>query len=98
MASSTHDHQQQSEPHDDNNNTTATHNDEGSAIPSSPPSGRRPSEVAAAHAVEHAASWTPSLDRRMSWSREDQKRELHAAQIIDDVTTGPGFSERKAGQ
>ncbi|POR32579.1 Protein PLM2 [Tolypocladium paradoxum] len=52
-------------------------------------------EADAARAMDHTNSWTPSRDRRQSWSKEDQK---HAAQMstIDDVQTGPGFTEKRS--
>ncbi|OAA58690.1 hypothetical protein ISF_06473 [Cordyceps fumosorosea ARSEF 2679] len=41
------------------------------------------------------SSWSPDLQRRQSWSAQDRKHELHMA-AVDDVRTGPGFSERSA--
>ncbi|CAH0054881.1 unnamed protein product [Clonostachys solani] len=38
---------------------------------------------AAQHALEHTNSWTPKLDRRQSWSKEDQKRALQMTGIAD---------------
>ncbi|KXH66856.1 hypothetical protein CSAL01_01867 [Colletotrichum salicis] len=38
-------------------------------------------------------SWKPSFERRQSWSQEDQKRALQMSRI-EDVKTGPGFTER----
>ncbi|TKW55909.1 hypothetical protein CTA1_10962 [Colletotrichum tanaceti] len=43
--------------------------------------------------VERTNSWKPSFERRQSWNQEDQKRELQMSHI-DDVKTGPGFTER----
>ncbi|KAK1980708.1 hypothetical protein LZ30DRAFT_555054, partial [Colletotrichum cereale] len=43
--------------------------------------------------IEHTNSWKPSFERRQSWNKEDQKRELQMSHI-DDVKTGPGFTER----
>jgi len=43
--------------------------------------------------VERTNSWKPSFGRRQSWNPEDQKRELQMSHI-DDVKTGPGFTER----
>ncbi|KAK4069511.1 uncharacterized protein Triagg1_6935 [Trichoderma aggressivum f. europaeum] len=46
-------------------------------------------------AIKHSSSWKPSsLDRRLSWSSQDQK---HALQMsgIDGVRSGhQGFTER----
>ncbi|VUC21745.1 unnamed protein product [Clonostachys rosea] len=43
-----------------------------------------PTDTAAAqHALEHTNSWTPKLDRRQSWSKEDQKRALQMTGIAD---------------
>ncbi|KAM0421467.1 hypothetical protein ACHAPT_010640 [Fusarium lateritium] len=47
--------------------------------------------------MRHTNSWTPDfgvVQRRQSWSAEDQKHQLHMAKI-DHVSTGPGFSERQ---
>ncbi|KAK1640711.1 hypothetical protein BDP81DRAFT_311745 [Colletotrichum phormii] len=38
-------------------------------------------------------SWKPSFERRQSWNQEDQKRALQMSRI-EDVKTGPGFTER----
>ncbi|KAF4778333.1 hypothetical protein HER10_EVM0003206 [Colletotrichum scovillei] len=38
-------------------------------------------------------SWKPSFERRQSWNQEDQKRALQMSHI-EDVKTGPGFTER----
>ncbi|KAK2028014.1 hypothetical protein LX32DRAFT_640407 [Colletotrichum zoysiae] len=43
--------------------------------------------------VERTNNWKPSFGRRQSWNQEDQKRELQMSHI-DDVKTGPGFTER----
>ncbi|GJC78394.1 hypothetical protein ColLi_01232 [Colletotrichum liriopes] len=43
--------------------------------------------------IERTNSWKPSFERRQSWNKEDQKRELQMSHI-DDVKTGPGFTER----
>lgn len=48
----------------------------------------------AARAMQHTNSWKPSFERRQSWSKEDQKRELQMSSINDHVKTGPGFTER----
>lgn len=39
------------------------------------------------------SAWKPNLDRRQSWSKQDQKREMHIT-TIDQVKTGPGFTEQ----
>jgi hypothetical protein len=44
-------------------------------------------------AMSHTNDWQPMLNRRQSWSKEDQKRFLQMSGI-GGVTTGPGFSER----
>lgn len=36
------------------------------------------------HAIEHAEAWKPNLDRRQSWSKEDQKRALQMSGIKDE--------------
>ncbi|KAM5345087.1 hypothetical protein ACJ41O_010949 [Fusarium nematophilum] len=67
--------------------------------PSSHPSETPASPSAQAGAdrcMRHTNSWTPSfapVQRRHSWSAEDQKHQMHMAKI-NDVCTGPGFSER----
>ncbi|KZL79416.1 hypothetical protein CI238_01352 [Colletotrichum incanum] len=43
--------------------------------------------------IERTNSWKPSFERRQSWNKEDQKRQLQMSHI-DDVKTGPGFTER----
>jgi hypothetical protein len=48
----------------------------------------------AARAMQHTNSWQPSFQRRQSWSKEDQKRELQMSTINDAAKTGPGFTER----
>ncbi|KAH7324711.1 hypothetical protein B0I35DRAFT_475937 [Stachybotrys elegans] len=50
-------------------------------------------DAAASRAMNHTNSWKPSFGRRQSWNKEDQK---HALQMtgIDNVKTGPGFTER----
>ncbi|KAH8662695.1 hypothetical protein BGZ61DRAFT_143995 [Ilyonectria robusta] len=45
----------------------------------------------AARAMRHTDSWTP-IERRQSWSREDQKHELQMTGI-KDTEMGPGFTE-----
>ncbi|KKP06415.1 hypothetical protein THAR02_01466 [Trichoderma harzianum] len=53
------------------------------------------SSPACQSAIKHSSSWKPSsLDRRLSWSSQDQK---HALQMsgIDGVQSGhQGFTER----
>ncbi|CAI0649470.1 unnamed protein product [Colletotrichum noveboracense] len=48
----------------------------------------------AARVIERTNSWKPSFERRQSWNKEDQKRELHMSHI-EDVKTGPGITERR---
>uniref|UniRef100_L2FIY6 Uncharacterized protein n=1 Tax=Colletotrichum fructicola (strain Nara gc5) TaxID=1213859 RepID=L2FIY6_COLFN len=43
----------------------------------------------AARVIERTNSWKPSFERRQSWNKEDQKRELQMSHI-EDVKTGPG--------
>ena len=43
-------------------------------------------------AVEATNAWTPRMDRRTSWSREERKHEVHMALASEG---GPGFSEKK---
>ena len=55
------------------------------------------------HAMEHADSWKPSLDRRQSWNQQDQKRALQMTGIQDggrqqqqqqqDSGAGVGFTK-----
>ena len=47
----------------------------------------------AARAMEATNSWKPSINRRQSWSKEDQKHKLQMSRV-GDVVIGPGFSER----
>ncbi|KAM6518728.1 hypothetical protein FSOLCH5_007490 [Fusarium solani] len=52
-------------------------------------------QAGADRCMRHTNSWTPDfgpVQRRQSWSAEDQKHQLHMAKI-DHVATGPGFSE-----
>ncbi|KAF6812017.1 hypothetical protein CPLU01_14989 [Colletotrichum plurivorum] len=72
------------------NNTTET------AAPRAAPPSSNPSTHSAAdaaRAIERTNSWKPSFERRQSWNKEDQKRELQMSHI-DNVKTGPGFTER----
>jgi hypothetical protein len=43
--------------------------------------------------MSHVSSWKPAFNRRQSWSKEEHKHALQMSRI-DDVKTGPGFSER----
>ncbi|KAJ4320211.1 hypothetical protein N0V84_005996 [Fusarium piperis] len=52
-------------------------------------------QTGADRCMRHTNSWTPdfgTVQRRQSWSAEDQKHQLHLAKI-NHVSTGPGFSE-----
>lgn len=49
--------------------------------------------AAAAPRTTTTTSWTPNFERRQSWSAQDRKHELQMA-AVDDVGTGPGFTER----
>ncbi|KAM0261537.1 hypothetical protein ACHAQJ_002221 [Trichoderma viride] len=72
-----------------------------SSPPVSPTKNQRPqshpqdSSPACQSAIQHSSTWKPSsLDRRLSWSNQDQK---HALQMsgIDGVRSGhQGFTER----
>lgn len=42
--------------------------------------------------MRSTSAWKPSLDRRQSWNKEDQKRALQMTGV-SNVKTGPGFSE-----
>ncbi|KAM0204942.1 hypothetical protein ACHAPA_008462 [Fusarium lateritium] len=59
-----------------------------SAAPTSPSA-----QAAADRCMQHTNSWTPSFQRRQSWSPEEKKHEMHMDKI-GQVNTGPGFSER----
>ncbi|KAJ6444997.1 MFS multidrug transporter [Purpureocillium lavendulum] len=59
---------------------------------SSPPS--HSDAAAAARAMDHTNAWQPSLDRRQSWSKEDQKHVLQMSSL-DGAKTAPGFSEKQ---
>ncbi|KAK7423074.1 hypothetical protein QQZ08_009241 [Neonectria magnoliae] len=48
-------------------------------------------------AMRHTNSWTPVVERRQSWNREDMKHELHIMRIAT-ITTGPGFTEKKSAE
>ncbi|PNY23465.1 Uncharacterized protein TCAP_06590, partial [Tolypocladium capitatum] len=63
-------------------------------VPTRPAPDKHDAEAGAAHAMDRANSWTPSLDRRQSWSKEDQKRALQMSGI-GAVKTGPGFTEKR---
>ncbi|KAF5002139.1 hypothetical protein FGRMN_622 [Fusarium graminum] len=60
-----------------------------SAAPTSPSA-----QAAAERCMQHTNSWTPSFQRRQSWSPEERKHEMHMDKI-GQVSTGPGFSERE---
>ncbi|KAM0514549.1 hypothetical protein ACHAPE_006845 [Trichoderma viride] len=53
------------------------------------------SSPACQSAIRHSSTWKPSsLNRRLSWSNQDQKHELQMSGI-DGVTSGDqGFTER----
>ena len=50
----------------------------------------------AARAMKHTQGWTPIFNRRQSWSREDQKRELLMKVVVQDgaCEKGIGFTEK----
>jgi hypothetical protein len=48
----------------------------------------------AKRAMSAAAAWKPAMDRRPSWDKQDYKRAMQMTGI-EDVQSGPGFSERK---
>jgi hypothetical protein len=60
-----------------------------SAAPTSPSA-----QAGADRCMRHTNSWTPSFQRRQSWSPEEQKHEMHMDKI-GQVNTGPGFTERE---
>ncbi|KAI0161084.1 hypothetical protein GGR52DRAFT_158686 [Hypoxylon sp. FL1284] len=62
------------------------------ATPAGPPSPQQEKE--AARAMSRTDSWKPSLGRKQSYHREDQK---HALQMtgVQDLKESPGFSEHK---
>ncbi|KAM4058857.1 hypothetical protein HRG_008260 [Hirsutella rhossiliensis] len=47
----------------------------------------------AARAIDHTNAWKPSLDRRQSWNKEDQKHVLQMSGMAVG-NTGPGFTEK----
>ncbi|XEV05142.1 hypothetical protein FSHL1_010429 [Fusarium sambucinum] len=59
-----------------------------SAVPTSPSA-----QAGADRCMRHTNSWTPSFQRRQSWSPEERKHEMHMDKI-GQVNTGPGFTER----
>ncbi|KAF4438674.1 hypothetical protein F53441_12747 [Fusarium austroafricanum] len=59
-----------------------------SAAPTSPSA-----QAGADRCMRHTNSWTPSFQRRPSFSPEEQKHEMHMDKI-GQVSTGPGFTER----
>jgi hypothetical protein len=75
-------------PHDSNHGAHSTINKSTSA-----PATQGTAE-AVTRALQHTDSWQPRLDRRQSWSREENKHEAHMG-AIGSVSTGPGFSERQ---
>ncbi|KAL7928290.1 hypothetical protein V8C35DRAFT_318552 [Trichoderma chlorosporum] len=76
----------------DSSPTTPTKTQQQQQQQSSP---SQDSSPACQSAIQHSSSWKPSsLDRRVSWSSQDQK---HALQMsgIDGVQSGhQGFTER----
>jgi hypothetical protein len=46
--------------------------------------------------MRHTQEWTPVFNRRQSWSREDQKREILMKGIAQDgnCERGIGFTEK----
>lgn len=47
--------------------------------------------------MSRTAAWTPAMNRRQSWSQEEQKHELQMGHI-GEVRTGPGFTEKGAAR
>ncbi|KYK61298.1 hypothetical protein DCS_02440 [Drechmeria coniospora] len=48
----------------------------------------------AARAMDHTISWQPSMQRRQSWSKEDQKHQLQMS-TMDTANKAPGFTEKR---
>lgn len=63
-------------------------------VPSTDATFKKSDTAAARHAIEHTDSWKPHVDRRQSWSKEDQKRSLQMTGMADGNGVGAGFSER----
>ncbi|KAG5935979.1 hypothetical protein E4U60_002851 [Claviceps pazoutovae] len=61
------------------------------------PPDQKPSTVKATTATVMAAAtaWKPSFDRRQSWNREEQKREMQMREVgAVKAKTGSGFTEK----
>lgn len=70
--------------------TDATKQPSGTTTNTSNSGGVGNDTAAARHAMEHAQSWKPSLDRRQSWNKEDQKRALQMTGMEDAKSSGGG--------
>ncbi|KAJ4012039.1 hypothetical protein NW752_004433 [Fusarium irregulare] len=69
--------------------STTNHTAPPSEAPVSPSA-----QAGADRCMRHTNSWTPSFQRRQSWSPEERKHEMHMDKI-EQVSTGPGFTERE---
>ncbi|KAG8356687.1 hypothetical protein FVEN_g5550 [Fusarium venenatum] len=69
--------------------STTTQTSPPSEVPTSPSA-----QAGADRCMRHTNSWTPSFQRRQSWSPEERKHEMHMDKI-GQVNTGPGFTERE---
>ncbi|KAF9769546.1 hypothetical protein IL306_013036 [Fusarium sp. DS 682] len=67
---------------------STSHTTPPSEAPTSPSA-----QAGADRCMRHTNSWTPSFQRRQSWSPEEQKHEMHMDKIVQ-VSTCPGFTER----
>ncbi|KAL0768865.1 hypothetical protein CaCOL14_008174 [Colletotrichum acutatum] len=80
--------EQTAQPDTSNYTTFTSTSNNNNNKQSSPPSVTTPRAI-----VESTTnSWIPSFERRQSWNHEDQKHVLQMSHI-DDVKTGPGFTE-----
>ncbi|KAG5921047.1 hypothetical protein E4U61_007194 [Claviceps capensis] len=51
--------------------------------------------TATATVMAAATAWKPSFDRRQSWNREEQKREMQMREVgAVKAKTGSGFTEK----
>ncbi|KAG5953957.1 hypothetical protein E4U58_000254 [Claviceps cyperi] len=69
---------------------------QGAAPPDQkPPIVKTTTTTATATVMAAATAWKPSFDRRQSWNREEQKREMQMREVgAVKSKTGSGFTEK----
>ncbi|KAG5990200.1 hypothetical protein E4U52_004855 [Claviceps spartinae] len=70
---------------------------QGAAPPDqNPPTVKTTTTTTTATVMAAATAWIPSFDRRQSWNREEQKREMQMREVgAVKSKTGSGFTEKE---